>query len=94
LGVSDNDKTRNVLRFYGARELAAGFGILSQSNPSVCFGRGSPETTTIAAKALLPRRHWRNEVAAAAFYPDRCSAGWGLFAMTRRRSMAWYGGFD
>ena len=34
IGVTDDSKTRNVLRFYGARELAAGFGILSQSNPS------------------------------------------------------------
>src|SRR4051794_25380186 len=34
IGVTDDSKTRNVLRFYGARELAAGFGILSQFNPS------------------------------------------------------------
>jgi uncharacterized membrane protein len=34
IGVTDDSKTRSVLRFYGARELAAGFGILSQSNPS------------------------------------------------------------
>ncbi len=34
IGVTDDSKTRKVLRFYGARELAAGFGILSQSNPS------------------------------------------------------------
>ena len=34
IGVTDDSKTRKVLRLYGARELAAGFGILSQSNPS------------------------------------------------------------
>ena len=34
IGVTDGSKTQKVLRFYGARELAAGFGILSQSNPS------------------------------------------------------------
>ncbi len=34
IGVTDDSKTRKVLRFYGARELAAGLGILSQSNPS------------------------------------------------------------
>ena len=34
IGLTDDSKTRKVLRFYGARELAAGFGILSQSNPS------------------------------------------------------------
>jgi uncharacterized membrane protein len=34
IGVTEDSKTRKVLRFYGARELAAGFGILSQSNPS------------------------------------------------------------
>lgn len=34
IGVSDDSKTRNILRFYGARELAAGVGILAQSNPS------------------------------------------------------------
>src|ERR1700755_60625 len=34
IGVTDDSKTRKVLRFYGARELAAGFGILSHSNPS------------------------------------------------------------
>ena len=34
IGVTDDSKTRKVLRFYGARELAAGFDILSQSNPS------------------------------------------------------------
>ncbi len=34
IGVTDDSKTRKVLRVYGARELAAGFGILSQSNPS------------------------------------------------------------
>ena len=34
IGVTDDSKTRKVLRFYGARELAAGFGILSQSSPS------------------------------------------------------------
>jgi uncharacterized membrane protein len=34
IGVTNERKTRKVLRFYGARELAAGLGILSQSNPS------------------------------------------------------------
>lgn len=34
IGVTNNQKTRKVLRFYGARELAAGVGILSQDNPS------------------------------------------------------------
>ncbi len=34
IGVRHDSKTRKVLRFYGARELAAGFGILSNSNPS------------------------------------------------------------
>jgi hypothetical protein len=34
IGVTNDSKTRKVLRFYGARELAGGFGILSQSNPS------------------------------------------------------------
>jgi uncharacterized membrane protein len=34
IGVRHDSKTRKVLRFYGARELAAGLGILSKSNPS------------------------------------------------------------
>ena len=34
IGVADDSKTRNILRFYGAREFAAGVGILSDSNPS------------------------------------------------------------
>jgi len=34
IGVTDDRKTRKILRFYGVRELAAGVGILSQSNPS------------------------------------------------------------
>jgi uncharacterized membrane protein len=34
IGVRDDNKTRKVLRCYGVRELAAGSGILSQSNPS------------------------------------------------------------
>src|SRR5436305_12322308 len=29
IGVADETKTTNILRFYGARELAAGIGILS-----------------------------------------------------------------
>ena len=32
IGVQDDTKTKNILRFYGARELAAGVGILSDSN--------------------------------------------------------------
>ncbi len=34
IGIKDDGKTRTVLQLCGARELAAGFGILSQSNPS------------------------------------------------------------
>jgi len=34
IGVDPDGKTRNTLRFYGARELAAGIGILAQSNPA------------------------------------------------------------
>ncbi|HXE15305.1 MAG TPA: SRPBCC family protein [Bryobacteraceae bacterium] len=34
IGARNGAGTRNILRFYGARELAAGVGILSQSNPS------------------------------------------------------------
>lgn len=34
IGVRDDRKTRKILRFYGARELAAGVGILAQSNPT------------------------------------------------------------
>lgn len=34
IGVQQDEKTRKILRVYGARELAAGVGILSQSNPS------------------------------------------------------------
>jgi uncharacterized membrane protein len=34
IGVRHDSKTRKILRFYGARELVAGIGILSQSNPS------------------------------------------------------------
>lgn len=34
IGVRGDGSTRNLLRFYGARELVAGIGILSQSNPS------------------------------------------------------------
>jgi len=34
IGMSDEDRTRNILRIYGLRELAAGVGILSQANPS------------------------------------------------------------
>lgn len=34
IGVQAEGSTRKILRFYGARELAAGVGILSQSNPS------------------------------------------------------------
>lgn len=34
IGVTDDSKTRKILRFYGAREVAAGIGILYQANPS------------------------------------------------------------
>jgi hypothetical protein len=34
IAVTDDSKTRKVLRFYGARGLAAGCGILSQSDPT------------------------------------------------------------
>jgi uncharacterized membrane protein len=34
IGVRDNPKTRGVLRLYGLRELAAGYGILTQRNPA------------------------------------------------------------
>src|SRR5947209_12302667 len=34
IGVRSDRKTKSTLRFYGARELAAGVGILSSSNPS------------------------------------------------------------
>jgi uncharacterized membrane protein len=34
IGVSNGGGTRKVLRMYGVRELAAGFGILSKNNPS------------------------------------------------------------
>src|SRR5947209_3927998 len=34
IGVGSDKKTRKILRWYGARELAAGIGLLSGSNPS------------------------------------------------------------
>jgi uncharacterized membrane protein len=34
IGVKDDDKTRNVLRGYGMREIAAGIGILSRPQPA------------------------------------------------------------
>jgi uncharacterized membrane protein len=34
IGVKDEDKTRNVLRGYGMREIAAGIGILSRPQPA------------------------------------------------------------
>src|SRR5690349_17261487 len=34
IGARDEDNTRTVLRAYGVRELAAGFGILSQTSPT------------------------------------------------------------
>lgn len=34
IGIKDNDRTRNVLRGYGLREIAAGIGILSRPQPA------------------------------------------------------------
>src|SRR3954453_12298862 len=34
IGIRDEDRTRSLLRFYGMREVAAGLGILTQSQPT------------------------------------------------------------
>ncbi len=44
IGVTDDSKTRKVLRFYGARELAADSASFPSPILRVGFGRGSPET--------------------------------------------------
>jgi hypothetical protein len=34
IGIEDGDKTKGIMRFYGLHEIAAGVGILSQSQPT------------------------------------------------------------
>jgi uncharacterized membrane protein len=50
IGARDEDQTRTVLRAYGIRELAAGFGILSQNKPTGwLWGRVAGDMLDIAS---------------------------------------------
>ena len=50
IGAKDEDQTITVLRAYGIRELAAGFGILSQTRPAGwLWGRVAGDLLDIAS---------------------------------------------
>jgi len=50
IGASDEDRTRNVLRTYGLREIAAGVGILSRPRPAGwLWGRVAGDMLDLAA---------------------------------------------
>jgi uncharacterized membrane protein len=52
IGVSDDDGTRSLLRFYGMRELAAGVGILSGNQPTGwMWGRVAGDMLDLASLA-------------------------------------------
>ncbi len=68
IGVNDGSKTRKTLRFYGARELAAGIGILSQSNPSGwLWGRVAGDALDLSSlfKAMTSDENERGKTIAA-----------------------------
>jgi uncharacterized membrane protein len=58
IGISDDDRNRNMLRspLYGMRELAAGAGILTQSNPSGwLWGRVAGDLMDLSSLAAASR---------------------------------------
>jgi uncharacterized membrane protein len=68
IGVTDEDKTRNVLRGYGLREIAAGIGILSRPQPAGwLWGRVAGDLLDLSSlgTALSSSRSNRARVGAA-----------------------------
>lgn len=68
IGVNDDDRTRTLLRAYGAREIAAGIGILSQPRPAGwVWGRVAGDVLDLAtlAAALQSDSTNRTRLAAA-----------------------------
>jgi uncharacterized membrane protein len=68
IGVKDEDRTRNVLRGYGMREIAAGIGILSRPQPAGwLWGRVAGDLLDLSSlgSALGSRRSNRVRVGAA-----------------------------
>src|SRR5438270_2244436 len=52
IGINDTAGNRGLLRFYGARELAAGFGILTQpQNSTWLWSRVAGDTVDLASLA-------------------------------------------
>jgi uncharacterized membrane protein len=69
IGVNHGRKTRTTLRVYGAREVAAGIGILSSTNPSGwLWARVAGDILDLSSlcKAMASDRNDRNRAAAAA----------------------------
>ncbi len=69
IGVSDRKRTRNTLRMYGLREVAAGIGILSQPNASAwLWARVAGDVVDLSTlgKAMTSRRTERAKAGAAA----------------------------
>jgi uncharacterized membrane protein len=57
IGVSDDTKTRNILRAYGAREIGTGLGILSERQPaSWMWGRVGGDVLDIATLGVAMTR--------------------------------------
>jgi uncharacterized membrane protein len=67
VGVNGGSATKKTLRFYGARELAAGIGILSQSKPSAwLWGRVAGDVLDLSSlfKAMTSKENERGKTAA------------------------------
>jgi uncharacterized membrane protein len=68
IGVSDDERTRKILRLYGLREITAGAGILSQSNPAGwVWSRVAGDVLDLASlgKAMKSDESKRNRVTVA-----------------------------
>ena len=68
IGVADDDGTRSLLRFYGMRELAAGVGILSGSQPAGwMWGRVAGDMLDLAtlASAMKSNQNDKSKLATA-----------------------------
>lgn len=66
IGVSDDDSTRNLLRFYGMREFAAGVGILSRPQPEAwMWGRVAGDMLDLASLASAMKSSQTNRGKAA-----------------------------
>lgn len=67
IGVADRNDTRNVLRTYGAREIAAGIGILAQQRPATwLWSRVAGDLLDLATLAKADKFDGSRSAAAAA----------------------------